>query len=447
MSSFPLHGIDGTHFHGPGQITTGPRKPGLFMQRRVYPREVGYSKSLRGWTHGLLSVLVTLVICSATAGPLEAQSTNKGFGGALIELGDAIIFPGDDFALLPIRITSDQQIVAWQMGLEYDELLLSFDAVIFTGTDSENLQTTAITSPATPPFNGLQVLYGGNDALPAGTGVLAAFLRMSIVNPDQIPDRGSISSSVAAVSTEFHPLTLTGQNGSNVIPSTIPGTVTAFDFPLFLIESHVGTAIDETLTIPIRAWTDGPAANFAMGLEYDELIVCELTIQGSDFDDMTQGQWNFGEQISANSFNFVLSSTAGPVPALTGETLGYLVIDRPPSAPGSWALDLIAGQSFVDNNPVGNLIGGMSTWFNHFLRGDANLDAAIDLADAETILNASTMGAPLPCRDAADVNDDGFLDVSDVVTILQFLFSGSPPPPPPFPDPGGDTTVDFLDCL
>jgi hypothetical protein len=162
---------------------------------------------------------------------------------------------------------------------------------------------------------------------------------------------------------------------------------------------------------------------------------------------MTQGQWNFGEQISANSFNFVLSSTAGPVPALTGETLGYLVIDRPPSAPGSWALDLIAGQSFVDNNPVGNLIGGMSTWFNHFLRGDANLDAAIDLADAETILNASTMGAPLPCRDAADVNDDGFLDVSDVVTILQFLFSGSPPPPPPFPDPGGDTTVDFLDCL
>lgn len=417
------------------------------MQRCVSLREVGYSKSPRGWTHGLLSVLVTLFICSSTAGPLEAQSTNKGFGGALIELGDAIIFPGDDFALLPIRISSDQQIVAWQMGLEYDELLLSFDAVILAGTESENLQTTTITSPATPPFNGLQVLYGGNDALPAGTGVLAAFLRMSIVNPDLIPDRGSISSSVAAVSTELHPLTLTGQNGSNVIPSTIPGTVTAFDFPLFLIESHVGTAIDETLTIPIRAWTDGPASNFAMGLEYDELIVCELTIQGSDFDDMTQGQWDVVEQIATDSVNFVLSSTAGPVPGLSGETLGYLVIARPPSAPGSWALDLIAGQSFVNNNPVGNLVSGMSSWINHFLRGDANLDATIDLADAETILSASTIGSPLPCRDAADVNDDGALDVSDVVTILQFLFSGSPPPPLPFPDPGEDTTVDFLDCL
>jgi hypothetical protein len=447
MPSFPLHVIDGSHIHGPGQIDTDPRKPGLFMQRRVHPREVGYSKSHRGWTDGLLSVLVTLFIFASTAGPLEAQSTNKGYSGALIELGDAIIFPGDDFALLPIRITSDQPIVAWQMGLEYDELLLSFDAVIFTGTESENLQTTTVTSPSTPPFNGLQVLYGGNDTLPAGTGVLAAFLRMSIVNPDLIPDRGSISTSVAAVSTELHPLTLTGQNGSNVIPSTIPGTVTAFDFPLFLIESHVGTAIDETLTIPIRAWTDGPASNFAMGLEYDELIVCELTIQGSDFDDMTQGQWDFVEQIATDSVNFVLSSTAGPVPGLSGETLGYLVIARPPSAPGSWALDLIAGQSFVDNNPVGNLVSGMSSWINHFLRGDANLDATIDLADAETILNASVLGSPLPCRDAADVNDDGALDVSDVVTILQFLFSGSPPPPLPFPDPGEDTTVDFLDCL
>ncbi len=424
-----------------------PQKPGLFMQRCVSLREVGYSKSPRGWTHGLLSVLMTLFIFSSTAGPLEAQSTNKSFGGALIELGDAIIFPGDDFALLPIRISSDQQIVAWQMGLEYDELLLSFDAVIFAGTDSENLQTTAITSPSTPPFNGLQVLYGGNDALPAGTGVLAAFLRMSIVNPDLVPDRGSLSSSVAAVSTELHPLLLTGQNGSNVIPSTVPGTITVFDFPLFLIESHVGTAIDETLTLPIRAWTDGPASNFAMGLEYDELIVCELTIQGSDFDDMTQGQWDFVEQIATSSANFVLSSTAGPVPGLTGETLGYLVIARPPTAPGSWALDLIAGQSFVDNNPVGNLVSGMSSWINHFLRGDANLDAVIDLADAETILNASVLGAPLSCRDAADVNDDGVLDVSDVVTILQFLFSGSPPPPLPFPDPGEDTTVDFLDCL
>ncbi|MBT5739387.1 MAG: hypothetical protein HN891_10125 [Planctomycetes bacterium] len=447
MPSFPLHVIDGSHIHGPGQIDTDPRKPGLFMQRRVHPREVGYSKSHRGWTDGLLSVLVTLFIFASTAGPLEAQSTNKGYSGALIELGDAIIFPGDDFALLPIRITSDQPIVAWQMGLEYDELLLSFDAVIFTGTESENLQTTTVTSPSTPPFNGLQVLYGGNDTLPAGTGVLAAFLRMSIVNPDLIPDRGSISTSVAAVSTELHPLTLTGQNGSNVIPSTVPGTVTAFDFPLFLIESHVGTAIDESLSIPIRAWTEGPASNFAMGLEYDELIVCELTIQGGDFDDMTQGQWNLVEQISTNSDNFVLSTTAGPVPALTGETLGYLVIARPPSAPGAWELDLIAGQSFVDNNPVGNLIGGMSSWINHFLRGDANLDAAIDLADAEKILNASTIGAPLPCRDAADVNDDGVIDVSDVVTILQFLFSGSPPPPAPFPDPGEDTTLDFLDCL
>ncbi|MDE0959447.1 MAG: hypothetical protein OSB09_01555 [Planctomycetota bacterium] len=392
-------------------------------------------------------MLVTILLFSLLAAPLAAQSGNKNFGGPLIELGEAIIFPGEDFALLPVRITSDQEIVSWQMGLEYDELLLSFDEIIWVGTESENLQTTAITNPALAPFYGLQVIYGGSDALPAGSGVLAAFLRMSINDPGQIPDRGSLSTNVAAVATELNPLILTSQGGTNVIPMTIPGTVTAFDFPLFLIESHEGTAIDETLSIPIRAWTAGPASTFAMGLEYDELIVCELTIQGSDFDDLTQGQWSVAQQTSAAGLNFVLSATAGIVPALSGEILGFLVSPRPLSAPGSWPLELIDGQSLVDNSPVSNLLDGLVSWVNHFIRGDANLDAGIDLADAETILNGTSMGSPLPCRDAADVNDDGAIDISDVISILQFLFSGSPSPPPPFPDPGQDSTTDFLDCL
>ena len=52
----------------------------------------------------------------------------------------------------------------------------------------------------------------------------------------------------------------------------------------------------------------------------------------------------------------------------------------------------------------------------------------------------------MDCEDAADTNDDGALDVSDVVSVLQFLFSGSPSPPAPYPDAGSDPTPDLLDC-
>ena len=86
------------------------------------------------------------------------------------------------------------------------------------------------------------------------------------------------------------------------------------------------------------------------------------------------------------------------------------------------------------------------TWISWFMRGDANLDSNLDIADAETILGACYLGIPVDCEDAADTNDDGALDVSDVVSVLQFLFSGSPSPPAPYPDAGSDPTPDLLDC-
>jgi hypothetical protein len=52
-----------------------------------------------------------------------------------------------------------------------------------------------------------------------------------------------------------------------------------------------------------------------------------------------------------------------------------------------------------------------------------------------------------PCRDAADANDDGKIDISDPIRILRHLFQGGEPPAPPFPGPGPDPTADDLgDC-
>ncbi|MGQ9589809.1 MAG: dockerin type I repeat-containing protein [Planctomycetota bacterium] len=67
-----------------------------------------------------------------------------------------------------------------------------------------------------------------------------------------------------------------------------------------------------------------------------------------------------------------------------------------------------------------------------FVRGDANMDGAVDVSDPLGILGYVFLGKASPkCREAADSNDDGEIDVSDAVYTLAYLFSGGPPPPPP----------------
>jgi hypothetical protein len=84
-----------------------------------------------------------------------------------------------------------------------------------------------------------------------------------------------------------------------------------------------------------------------------------------------------------------------------------------------------------------------------FLRGNANDDGTVDISDAVGILNDLFLGvtAQAPCRDALDSDDSGATDITDAVYLLNFLFQGGPPIPPPYPDPGPDPTADSLpDC-
>jgi len=83
-----------------------------------------------------------------------------------------------------------------------------------------------------------------------------------------------------------------------------------------------------------------------------------------------------------------------------------------------------------------------------FQRGDANGDAAINITDPVTILNFLFLGGTeLGCLDAADVNDDGTLSITDPVNLLNHLFQGGPPPALPYPDCGLDPTDDALGCV
>ena len=84
---------------------------------------------------------------------------------------------------------------------------------------------------------------------------------------------------------------------------------------------------------------------------------------------------------------------------------------------------------------------------NAFIRGDANGDRSVDLADAFAIAFFLFDGREtVPCEDRGDVDDNGELQLTDIIVLLEFLFRRGPQPDAPFPFAGLDTTKDAFDC-
>ncbi|MEM7164068.1 MAG: endonuclease [Planctomycetota bacterium] len=78
-----------------------------------------------------------------------------------------------------------------------------------------------------------------------------------------------------------------------------------------------------------------------------------------------------------------------------------------------------------------------------FARGDCNGDGGNDISDPAALLGWLFLGDTLSCLAACDRDDDGAVNLADVVSILNALFSVSAPPAPPFPACGVDPTADL----
>ncbi|MEM7263985.1 MAG: hypothetical protein AAF488_18510 [Planctomycetota bacterium] len=78
-----------------------------------------------------------------------------------------------------------------------------------------------------------------------------------------------------------------------------------------------------------------------------------------------------------------------------------------------------------------------------FIRGDANKDDAVDIADPVFLVSHIFLGGTAPpCSDAADSNNDTKIDISDPIFLLNYLFTGGPQPSEPFPQAGVDPSDD-----
>jgi PKD repeat protein len=78
-----------------------------------------------------------------------------------------------------------------------------------------------------------------------------------------------------------------------------------------------------------------------------------------------------------------------------------------------------------------------------FVRGDVDGSGSVDITDGISLLNFLFTGSAAPvCYDAADVGDSGSVDISGAIYILNFLFTGGPAPHVPYPNAGLDANLD-----
>ena len=84
-----------------------------------------------------------------------------------------------------------------------------------------------------------------------------------------------------------------------------------------------------------------------------------------------------------------------------------------------------------------------------FVRGDSDQDGTfLAILDAIHLYEYLIGEGDAPaCEDAADANDDGNINIVDIVRMLYFAFGDADEIPAPFPDCGTDASDDDgLDC-
>src|SRR5262249_59884501 len=82
-----------------------------------------------------------------------------------------------------------------------------------------------------------------------------------------------------------------------------------------------------------------------------------------------------------------------------------------------------------------------------FIRGDANQDHKVNIADAVWCVNELVRQGPVTsCPRAADFNGDRSYDLADAVYLIRWLFLSGPAVPPPYPDCGLSPEPEEFPC-
>ena len=248
--------------------------------------------------------------------------------------------------------------------------------------------------------------------------------------------------------------------GQNLLPSTgSPPTQELMRYTFRLKNNAIDCSNTEKLDLRLEELEQPGSLNttFIVGSssitpvrEHGKIFFCTGTLRGRVVDAAT-GAGLGGVEVVTNPEGLSTTSAANG---------SFVLGDLPP---GKYALEYRKSGYYSDGvleitvgceseNNAGETAlyqvqPGCPPPLGSFRRGFINNDARSDLSDAISIFNYLFRGfAPPECTAGADVNADNRLDISDGIFMLNFLFGNGPPPYSPY----GECDVDAdntLDCI
>lgn len=159
--------------------------------------------------------------------------------------------------------------------------------------------------------------------------------------------------------------------------------------------------------------------------QYDMTIYAQLVVEGqavSDYENYEVAAFvgdecrAVGEVFSQEGYTWVYLRPRSN--AASGETVTIKVYDK---AKGR-AVRINESFSFLSQGQEGEPSSPVNLTMKMYTLGDVNDDGFIDIADVTSVLAimAGNGGENL-IEDAADVNEDGFVDIADVTSILSIM--------------------------
>lgn len=433
-----------------------------------------------------------------TTKPVDPQEPELPDHGMFLRFkaGNVNVQQGDDRTAVMFYISNSVPVDAISVIIGYDPaavqnpsanttglLLRSADFTNWQNHEDENAMGFHAIVDFFPPFDG--------DTIPVGTDT--EIFRMIFDVPDDAPPGASTIDFPRAAGNPPIENTVV-VFGQSFDPQTVSGTITVSEVRNqvepsphhFMVDSVTGSPGD-TVMVPVRAFSEREdIEGFTVAGRYDPevLEILSLTLVGSDSLKMAP-DW-VGPRIIPELGCFTLSTLFDVFPpfesrfleagqtyvlfviearilddATTGQTILELVdgLSDPPLENNftrggiSFSPELHAGAVTVISGPVGPSINPGNTDSPEqsgavFLRGDVNGDGLVTEIDASYMMDwIFGLEQEPPCLDAADLNDDGYINVTDSTQLLAYIHTpGSAVPSAPFPDPGVDPTADSLDC-